>query len=108
MGSELLRQISHLGCERIIGIDNNESELFFQSQSYADRDDIRLFICDLRDREEIMRKMRGIDLGWSIQATWPAILPLVSLSKAARSTPRARTDMADTSCRPLKSVIGGY
>ncbi|MFN4310056.1 MAG: SDR family NAD(P)-dependent oxidoreductase [Ferrovibrio sp.] len=62
VGSELLRQISHLGCERIIGIDNNESELFFQSQSYADRDDIRLFICDLRDREEIMRKMRGIDI----------------------------------------------
>ncbi len=62
VGSELLRQISLLGCARIIGIDNNESELFFLSQSYASRDNIRLFICDLRDREEIMRKMRGIDI----------------------------------------------
>lgn len=62
VGSELLRQISQLGCARIIGIDNNESDLFFLSQLYADRDDLRLFICDLRDREEIMRKMRGIDI----------------------------------------------
>lgn len=62
VGSELLRQISQFGSARIIGIDNNESDLFFLSQSYADRDDIRLFICDLRDREEIIRKMRGIDI----------------------------------------------
>lgn len=62
IGSELLRQISNLGCSRIIGIDNNESELFFLSQSYIGRDEIRLFICDLRDREEITRKMRGIDI----------------------------------------------
>jgi FlaA1/EpsC-like NDP-sugar epimerase len=62
IGSELLRQVSQLGCSRIIGIDNNESELFFLTQSYAGRDNIRLFICDLRDREEIMRKMRGIDI----------------------------------------------
>ena len=62
IGSELLRQISQLGCSRIIGIDNNESELFFLSQSYVGRDEIRLFICDLRDREEIIRKMRGIDI----------------------------------------------
>lgn len=62
IGSELLRQISKLGCSRIIGIDNNESEMFFLSQSYVGRDEIRLFICDLRDREEIIRKMRGIDI----------------------------------------------
>ncbi len=62
VGSELLRQVSQLGCTRIIGIDNNESELFFLSQVYAGRDDVRLFICDLRDREEVMRKMRGIDI----------------------------------------------
>ncbi|NJM33047.1 MAG: polysaccharide biosynthesis protein [Limnobacter sp.] len=62
VGSELLRQISQLGCRRIVGIDNNESDLFFLSQTYAERDEIRLFLCDLRDREEITRKMRGIDI----------------------------------------------
>ncbi len=62
VGSELLRQVSQLGCTRIIGLDNNESELFFLGQTYAGREDIKLFICDLRDREEIMRKMRGINV----------------------------------------------
>lgn len=62
VGSELLRQISGLGCSRIVGIDNNETELFFLSQAYSDRDDVRLFLGDLRDREKLMRKMRGIDI----------------------------------------------
>lgn len=62
VGSELLRQVSRLGCSRIIGIDNNESELFFLSQAYSQRDDIRLFLGDLRDRDKLMRKMRGIDI----------------------------------------------
>ncbi|HYD74993.1 polysaccharide biosynthesis protein [Ramlibacter sp.] len=62
VGSELLRQVSALGCARIIGMDNNESELFFLGQAYAGRDDVRLFIGDLRDREEMLRRMRGIDI----------------------------------------------
>jgi FlaA1/EpsC-like NDP-sugar epimerase len=62
VGCELLKQVSKLGCTRIIGIDNNESELFFVSQDYAHRDDVRLFLCDLRDREELFRKMRGVDI----------------------------------------------
>lgn len=62
IGSELLRQVGLLGCSRIVGIDNNESELFFLSQSYSDRDDVRLFLGDLRDRDKLMRKMRGIDV----------------------------------------------
>lgn len=62
IGGELLRQVSQLGCDRIIGIDNNESELFYLSQTYSDRDDVRLFLCDLRDREEVMRKMRGVHI----------------------------------------------
>lgn len=62
VGSELLRQVSKLGCARITGIDNNESELFFLSQSYADRDDVRLFLGDLRDDDALRHKMRGIDI----------------------------------------------
>jgi FlaA1/EpsC-like NDP-sugar epimerase len=62
VGEELLRQVAELGCQRVIGIDNNESELFFLSQEYAGRDNVRVFLCDLRDREEIIRKMRGMDI----------------------------------------------
>jgi len=60
VGRELLRQISALNCARIVGIDNNESELFFLSQTYSHHDNVRLFLGDLRDRDKLMRKMRGI------------------------------------------------
>ena len=62
VGTELLRQLEGAECARVIGIDNNESELFFLSQRYAKREDIRLFLGDLRDRDKLLRKMRGIDL----------------------------------------------
>lgn len=62
IGAELLRQLADAGCERIIGIDNNESELFFLSQLYAEHGSVRLFLGDLRDRDKLMRKMRGIDV----------------------------------------------
>jgi len=62
VGRELLRQVSQFDCARIVGIDNNESELFFLSQAYAQQENIRLFLGDLRDRDKLMRKMRGIDV----------------------------------------------
>jgi FlaA1/EpsC-like NDP-sugar epimerase len=62
VGRELLRQVSSLDCSRIVGIDNNESELFFLGQSYAKQGNVRLFLGDLRDRDKMMRKMRGVDV----------------------------------------------
>jgi FlaA1/EpsC-like NDP-sugar epimerase len=62
IGQALLRELARLGCSRVIGIDNNESELFFLSQAYAAQPQVRLFVGDLRDRQELMRKMRGIDI----------------------------------------------
>ena len=47
VGAELLRQIHQCGCERLIGLDNNESELFYLSQVYADAANVRLFLGDL-------------------------------------------------------------
>lgn len=34
VGSELLRQLSSMDCANIIGLDNNETDLFFLSQKY--------------------------------------------------------------------------
>lgn len=62
VGRELLRQISRLGCARILGLDNNESELFFLSQAYGLQEHVRLFLGDLRDRDKLIRKMRGVDI----------------------------------------------
>lgn len=62
IGQGLLRQLSLLDCARIIGIDNNESELFFLSETYARQDNVRLFLGDLRDRDNFIGKMRDIDV----------------------------------------------
>lgn len=62
VGSELLRQLTIMGCERIIGLDNNETELFFLSQTYADQPQIELFLGDIRDRDVLMRSCRGVHI----------------------------------------------
>jgi FlaA1/EpsC-like NDP-sugar epimerase len=62
VGKELLRQV--IGCEpaEVIGLDNNESELFFLSETYRDRPNVRLFLGDLRDRDNLSRSMRNMDI----------------------------------------------
>jgi FlaA1/EpsC-like NDP-sugar epimerase len=62
VGRELLRQVVKRGPARVVGLDNNESELFFLSQEYASFPNVRLFLGDLRDRDKLARKMRGIDI----------------------------------------------
>lgn len=62
VGSELLSQLSAMGCGHIIGIDNNETDLFFLSQSYTNHDNVELFLGDLRDRDVLMRLFRGVEI----------------------------------------------
>lgn len=62
VGAELLRQLARMNCSRVIGIDNNETELFFLTQTYASQGTIRLFLGDIRDRDKIQRLMSGIDI----------------------------------------------
>jgi FlaA1/EpsC-like NDP-sugar epimerase len=62
VGKELLRQLARRSLAEIIGLDNNESELFFLSEEYRAHSHIRLYLGDMRDRDKLMRKMRGIDI----------------------------------------------
>jgi FlaA1/EpsC-like NDP-sugar epimerase len=62
VGSELLRQLLQVGCRRITGIDNNETELFFLSHACGGRPNVELFLCDLNDRDGLMRHCRGVDV----------------------------------------------
>ena len=62
VGSELIRQLSTMNCARIIGIDNNETELFFLDQSYGSHDNVELLLGDLRDSEALTRLFRGVDV----------------------------------------------
>jgi len=62
VGRELLAQLTDKGCAMIVGVDNNETELFMLAETYSAKANVRLILGDLRDRERLMREMRGIDI----------------------------------------------
>jgi FlaA1/EpsC-like NDP-sugar epimerase len=62
VGRELLRQVAALGPRRIVGVDNNETGLFFLGEEYAQDDGVHLFLCDVRDRDGLAAKMAGADI----------------------------------------------
>jgi len=61
VGRELLRQVVELGTYETIGLDNNETELFFLDEQYRDAN-VHLYLGDLRDRDKLMRKMQDVDV----------------------------------------------
>lgn len=63
VGSELVRQLlEEYPVEELVGVDNNESELFFLEQRFLDYKNSRFFIADIRDQQKISRMMRNIDI----------------------------------------------
>ena len=62
VGAEILRQLADLEPAEIVGIDNNESELFFLAERYRNRPNVHLYLGDVRDSDKLMRKTRGIDV----------------------------------------------
>jgi FlaA1/EpsC-like NDP-sugar epimerase len=62
VGKELVRQIASASTERVVGIDNNESELFFMEEAYKHRPNVSVYLGDIRDRDTLVHYMRGIDI----------------------------------------------
>lgn len=62
VGRELLRQIAPLGPGEIIGLDNNESELFFLDNEFRNNAQINFYLGDMRDPHKLTRMMEGIDV----------------------------------------------
>lgn len=61
VGKEVLRQLSTQMLSEIIGIDNNESELFFLSEEYKASSNVKLFLGDIRDQDKLRRKANGVN-----------------------------------------------
>ncbi|MCF8070625.1 MAG: polysaccharide biosynthesis protein [Desulfobacterales bacterium] len=62
IGRELVRQLLvNYGVGELIGIDNNESEIFFEEQRFL-RYPAHFFLADVRDRHKLVRKMAGVDI----------------------------------------------
>ncbi|MCE7995862.1 MAG: polysaccharide biosynthesis protein [Roseivirga sp.] len=62
VGKELLRQISKLEPESVIGLDNNESELFFLMEEYKTNPIISLSICDIREKSHLLNFFDSVDI----------------------------------------------
>ena len=65
VGSELIKQLlsnSKYLPKEVIGIDNNESQIFFLDQEYLNDARAKFFILDIRDTNELTRKMSGVDI----------------------------------------------
>lgn len=77
VGAELVRQLladTDSSPAEIIGIDNNESELFFLDQCYASDLRARFLVADVRDRSNLTRLLRGIDIVFHVAALKHVVL----------------------------------
>ena len=77
IGAELIRVLltdESYQLSEVIGIDNNESELFFLDQRYLDDPRARFFMADLRDAEKLMRSMQGVDIVFHVAALKHVVL----------------------------------
>lgn len=63
VGSEIVKQlIEEFEVGHLIGVDNNESELFFIQQSYQEYDNANFFLADMRDRTRLTRLLKDVDI----------------------------------------------
>jgi FlaA1/EpsC-like NDP-sugar epimerase len=61
IGGKLLERVLELQPRQVIGIDNNESELFFLYDRVQKNSRIKVYSCDLRDRAELESRMGGCE-----------------------------------------------
>lgn len=62
VGRALFEAVLAAGAREVIGLDNNESELFFMAEAFRGDPRARLFLGDVRDRDTLRDRMRGVDL----------------------------------------------
>ena len=62
VGRELIRQLlQKQQAGELIALDNNESELFFLEQQFSEYSQTSFFLADVRDRDRLSDKMKGVD-----------------------------------------------
>lgn len=65
VGSELVKQLltdDVYSPNEVIGVDNNESDLFFQDQEYLDDSRAHFYVVDIRDRDALVNITKGVDI----------------------------------------------
>ncbi len=62
VGRALFAALLAAGAREVVGLDNNESELFFMGEAYRHEPRARLFLGDVRDRDTLRDRMRGVEI----------------------------------------------
>lgn len=62
IGRQLLERLKLLDVAAIVGVDTNETELFFLKELFRADPRVQLFLCDVRMQNEIARRMSGADI----------------------------------------------
>jgi len=77
VGTELVKQLltdEAYAPKELIGIDNNESALFFQDQQYLNDPRAHFYVTDIRDKDALTHKMGGVDVVFHAAALKHVIL----------------------------------
>ncbi|PAV24996.1 polysaccharide biosynthesis protein [Tamilnaduibacter salinus] len=88
VGSEFIQQLltnEEYQPAEVIGIDNQETALFFEDQRYLDDNRAYFFIADVRDKDELVRRMKGVDVVFHTAALKHVILCERSPDQAVHS-----------------------
>lgn len=99
VGSELVRQLlEDCSVGHLIGIDNNESELFFMEQRYLKYANSHFCLADMRDCDKLKRKFKGVDIVFHAAALKHVILCERSPFEAVQTNILGVRNIIDASC----------
>jgi len=62
VGAELVRQLVDSEAAHVVCLDNNETELFFQIEGHRETGRVSGHLADIRDREALKLRLRGVDI----------------------------------------------
>jgi FlaA1/EpsC-like NDP-sugar epimerase len=62
IGRKLLERVVKLEPKQVVGVDNNESELFYLYEEHRKNRVVKLYTADLRDRRELESRIAGCEI----------------------------------------------
>ena len=62
IGRELCRQVVDAGADRVVCLDNNETDLFFLQETYRSNGQLSCYLADIRDLEALTQRMQGVEI----------------------------------------------
>ncbi|MHC1733541.1 MAG: polysaccharide biosynthesis protein [Bacteroidales bacterium] len=100
VGSELVRQlVEDFELGELIGLDNNESEIFFLEQRFSKLGNTQFRLADIRDRDKLARMFHGVDIVFHSAAYKHVILCERSPFEAVQTNILGVRNVIDAACQ---------